>query len=65
MLDFALFCQVLLVSSGIVRCREGSKKHLDDPVHNGDFPALHCLDIGSSVSGIRLGHIGNKCLKFS
>jgi len=33
---------------------EGSKKHLDD----GDLPVLHCLGTGSSVSGIRLDHIG-------
>ncbi len=63
MQDFALFFQVLLVLSGIVRCREGSKKHLDDLVHNGDFPVLHCLDIGSSVSGIRSDHISQHMSK--
>ena len=49
------YCQVL---SGITRYREGSKKHLDDPVPNGDFLVLHCLGIGSSVLGIRSDHIG-------
>jgi hypothetical protein len=37
---------------------EGSKKHLDNPVPNGDFLVLHCLGIRSSVSGIRSDHIG-------
>ncbi len=40
------------VSSSIVRYHEGSKKHLDDLVPNGDFPAFHCLGIPSLVSGI-------------
>ncbi len=43
--------------SGIFMNREGSKKHLDDPVPNGDFPVLHCLGIVSSVSGIISDHI--------
>ncbi len=52
------------VSSGIARYREGSKKHLDDLVPNGDFPVLHCLVIGFSVSGIRSYHIGKYMSKF-
>ncbi len=50
--------QVLLVLSGTVRYQEGSKKHIYDSVLNGDFPAIHCLDIVSSVLGIVLAHIG-------
>jgi hypothetical protein len=50
--DVARFCQVLLALFGIIRYRESSKKHLDDPVPNGDFPELYCLGIRSSVSGI-------------
>ncbi len=38
--DVESFCQVLFVLSGIVRYSEGSKKHVDDPVPNGDFPVL-------------------------
>jgi hypothetical protein len=34
--------------------RKGSKKHLDDAVPNSDFPAIHCLGIRLSVSGIGL-----------
>ncbi len=46
------------VTSEPGRYREGSKKHLDDPVPNGDFAILHCLGIRSSVLGIGLDHIG-------
>ncbi len=56
--DVASFWQILLVSSGIARYREGSKKHLAYPVPNGDFPVLHCLGIGSSVLGIGSDQIG-------
>ncbi len=51
-------CQVL---PGIVKAQ---KKHLDDLVPNGDFPVLHCLGIGLSVSGIRSYHIGKYMSKF-
>ncbi len=50
--------QVLL---GIVKAQ---KKHLDDPVPNGDFPVLHCLGIRSSVSGIGSDRIGKYMSKF-
>jgi hypothetical protein len=50
--DVARFCQVLLALFGIIRYRESSKRHPDDPVPNGDFPELYCLGIRSSVSGI-------------
>jgi hypothetical protein len=33
------------VSSGIARYREGSKKHLDNPVPNSDFSVLYYLGI--------------------
>jgi hypothetical protein len=46
-----------------VRYREGSKKHLDDPVPNGDFPVLCRLGIGSSVSGIGFDSIGKYMFK--
>jgi hypothetical protein len=49
--DLATFLQELSVSSGITRYAKGSKKHLDDPVPNGEFPVLHWLGIGSSVLG--------------
>ncbi len=52
------------VSPGIARYCEGSKKPLDDPVPNGDFPVLHCLGIGSSVSGIRSDQIRKYMSKF-
>jgi hypothetical protein len=42
---------------GIIGYREGSKKHLDDPVPSGDFQVLHCLGIVLSVSGIVSDHI--------
>jgi hypothetical protein len=48
----ARFRQILLALSGIARYREGSKKHLVDPVPNGDFTVLHYFGIGLSVSGI-------------
>ena len=44
--------------------REGSKNHLDDAVPNCDFPVLHCLGIGSSVSGIGSDRIGKYMSKF-
>jgi hypothetical protein len=40
------------------------KMHLDDLVPNGDFLVLNCLGFGSSVSGIRLDHIGKYMSKF-
>jgi hypothetical protein len=43
---------------------EGSKKHLDNLVLNGDFLVLHCLGMGLSVSGIRLEWIGKYMSKF-
>jgi hypothetical protein len=49
---FVGFCWVLSDIVGIVRYREGLKKHLDDPVPNGDLPVLHCLGIVLLVSGI-------------
>ncbi len=49
------------VSPGIVKAK---KKHLDNPVPNGDFPVLHCLGIGSSVSGIGSDRIGKYMSKF-
>ncbi len=58
---YCCYCQV---SSGIAGYHEVSKKHLDDPVPNGDYPVHHCLGIGSSVSGIRLYCIGNYMSKF-
>ncbi len=39
-------------ASGIATYYEGSKKHLDDPVPNNDFPVLYCPGVESSVSGI-------------
>ncbi len=59
-----VFILILLVLSGIARYCEGSKKHLDDPVPNGDFPVLQCLGIRSSVSGIRSGFIRKYKSKF-
>ena len=38
---------------------DSSKKHLDDPVPNDDFPVLHSRGIALSVSGIIMDHIGN------
>jgi hypothetical protein len=49
---------------GIVRYLEGSRRHLDDPVHNVDFTVLHCLGIGSSVSGTGSYRIGKYMSKF-
>ncbi len=49
------------VSPGIVKAQ---KKHLDNPVPNSDIPVLHCLGIGSSVSGIVSEHIGKYMPKF-
>ena len=49
---------LMLVSSGIIRYCEGSKKHLDDPVTNDNFPVLHFHGIGLSVSGIGSDSIG-------
>ncbi len=56
---------------GIVRYHQVSpsimkaqKKHLDDPVPNGDFKVLHCLGIRLSVSGIGSYHIGKYMSKF-
>ncbi len=54
----------IYILSVITRYREGSKKHLDDPVPNSDFPVLHCLGIGSSVSGIRSYQIEKYMSKF-
>jgi hypothetical protein len=51
--DVASFCQVLFVLSGIVRYREGSKKHVDDPVPNGD--PWSCIML--LVFGIMSNHI--------
>jgi hypothetical protein len=42
----------------LFRCREGSKKHRDDPVPHGDFRVLHCRVIGSSLLGIGSDWIG-------
>jgi hypothetical protein len=61
---FVNYCWYCQRSSGIARYREGLKKHLDDPVPNGDFPVLHCLGIGLSVSGIGSDHIGKYMSKF-
>ncbi len=49
------------VLPGIVKAQ---KKHLDNPAPNGDFPVLHCLDIGLSVSGIRSYRIEKYMSKF-
>jgi hypothetical protein len=55
---FVKYCWHCQVSSCITRYCEGSKKHLDDLVPNSDFPVLHYLGIGSSVSDIGSYHIG-------
>ncbi len=49
------------VLPGVVKAQ---KKHLDNPVPNGDFLLLHCLGIGSSVSGIRSDRVGKNMPKF-
>ncbi len=41
----------------IVKYCQGSKKHLEDPFLNGDFPQLHCLCIGLPVFGIQSDHM--------
>jgi hypothetical protein len=56
--------RVLTYESGIASYREGSKKHLDNPVPIGDFLVLHCLGIRSSVSGIGSDHIGKYMSKY-
>ncbi len=50
--------KVLSDTVSIIKYCEGSKKYLNNPVPNGDFPILHCLGIGSSVSDI---HIVKQC----
>jgi hypothetical protein len=42
------YSNVLLSIVGIIwyhQVWQWLKKHLDDPVPNGEFPALHCLGI--------------------
>ncbi len=53
------YCGIYFITldPGIIRYHEDSKMYLDDPGPNCDFPALHCLGIGSSVSGIRSDQI--------
>ncbi len=48
---------------GIVWYHEGSQKHLNDLDPISDFLVPHCLGIGSSVSGIRSGHIRENMYK--
>jgi hypothetical protein len=48
---------------GIARYHEGKKKHLDDPVPDGDFLVLHCLGIGLSVLDIKSYCIGKYMCK--
>jgi hypothetical protein len=43
LLHVARYCQVLLVSLGIVRYGEGSEKYLDGSAPNGDFPVLDSI----------------------
>ena len=61
---FVKYCWYCQVSSGIAKYREGSKKHLDDLVPNGDFPVLHCIGIGLSVLDIKSYCIGKYMGKF-
>jgi hypothetical protein len=49
---FVGFCWVLSDIAGFVRYCEGLKKHLDNPLPNGDFPVLHCHGIILLVLGI-------------
>jgi hypothetical protein len=46
---FVKYCLYHQILSGITRYLEGSKKHLDDPVPNGDLPVL-VLDHQQGVS---------------
>ncbi len=69
------YCKVLILFNIFVKCSnflschqvtpcivKAPKKHLD-PIPNGDFLALHCLGIGSSVSGIQSDRIGKYMAK--